>query len=228
MNLLNRVTVTGADCGTEVNFIVETSNTFPLVEWGILVSKNNFGSPRFPTLEWISYLADKHLNLSCHLCGNWVRDLCLDGNTCFTEELPMHIFQRIQLNFHAIAHQVSKNKFIDALLTFHGKQFIFQFDDVNNNLLNLAKEANVDAVPLFDKSGGAGILPDLWPTFEGYCGYAGGLSPGNVEDQLKYIDQAVKAKPVWVDAETHLRTSDAKTFDYYKVKLFISRAYKFV
>jgi len=138
------------------------------------------------------------------------------------------MFQRIQLNFHAIQHKVEIEKFIPALLRFPDKQFIFQMDSVNNNLLNTARAARINAVPLFDTSGGAGILPDRWPSMDGYCGYAGGLSPGNIEQQIPLIEAATISKPVWIDAETHLRSSDNKILDEYKTTMYIIRSSKYL
>lgn len=79
--------------------------------------------------------------------------------------------------------------------------------------------------PLFDKSGGAGILPNEWPVAEGYAGYAGGLSPDNVEHELMRIQEARNGYPVWIDAETKLRSDDDKVFELYKVEEFVTRAY---
>jgi phosphoribosylanthranilate isomerase len=110
-----------------------------------------------------------------------------------------------------------------------GKQFIFQLDDVNNDLLGLAQANSVNAVPLFDLSGGNGILPEHWPkaTKYGFCGYAGGLSPENLEEQLAIIDQCTDG-PVWVDAESMVRSNGDQQFDLEKVERFLQIAEKWV
>jgi phosphoribosylanthranilate isomerase len=53
------------------------------------------------------------------------------------------------------------------------------------------------------------------------CGYAGGLSPDNVESQIKLIRKV--ASHFWIDAETGLRTNGE--FDLTKVEQFIDLAY---
>jgi hypothetical protein len=235
LNILNRITATGADDTTTLDFLVKTSKEFPMVEWGILVSKKHSGNPRFPSTEWILGLdhytkgTKEPLNLSCHICGNWVKQLCFEGDISFIQELPMWIFKRIQLNFHAIIHEINEPKFIDALKKFEQSvQFIFQMDAVNNGILNVAKEAGINAVPLFDTSGGSGILPSFWPVYEGYCGYAGGLSAGNIDDQIRNIAMVADKGPIWIDAETHLRTADNHALDEYKTKLYLERASKYM
>lgn len=51
--MLERVTITGADDSTDISQLVELSQEFPFVEWGILVSRRSEGGPRFPSREWI-------------------------------------------------------------------------------------------------------------------------------------------------------------------------------
>ncbi|MCY1371480.1 hypothetical protein D9M69_586260 [compost metagenome] len=61
---------------------------------------------------------------------------------------------------------------------------------------------------LFDTSFGTGASPMNWPSLpsEGpFCGYSGGINPGNVRDVLRSID----AKPgylYWIDMESGVRT----------------------
>ena len=238
--MIKRITLTGADDSTDLKFMRETSEKYPLIEWGILVSKKalevvdfvppNIGTPRFPSKAWLNRAHDElpqTMNLSCHLCGKWVRDLCFEGDTDFVSEIPM-MFRRIQLNFHAIVHMVDEKKFISALQQFAGVQFIFQLDDVNNHILDIAKEAGIDAAPLFDTSGGVGRLPESWPSSVGYAGYAGGLSPENLAEQMVLINQASENKPIWIDAETHLRSNNDQLFDEKKILAFIEQAYNFI
>lgn len=56
--MIKTITVTGADDSVkDLNELVRMSEKFPKIEWGILLSKNNVGSPRFPSSEWIFDLA---------------------------------------------------------------------------------------------------------------------------------------------------------------------------
>lgn len=184
--IVNRVTLTGPNQKTDLAELVSISQKYPFVEWGILLSKASMGSsPRSPNRTWMQELYDvKHDvfygqlipggQLSGHLCGRWVRDVC-KGEWTFLDDLGhiAEMFDRIQLNFHAEVHRLDRDKFIRGFTNGPGKryaernglgrQFIFQMDDVNNDILDVAREAGINAVPLFDLSGGAGVLPENWP-----------------------------------------------------------------
>lgn len=238
MNLY-RATVTGADDSVKHDELVFLSKAFTFAEWGILLSKRSMGSPRFPTREWMLKLQEvakqEVLNLSGHICGRWVRDICV-GNWSIADELGdiLGIFQRIQLNFHAEVHVLNRETFVAGLKSISQKypfQFIFQMDGVNNDILDVAVKAGINAVPLFDRSGGAGILPDQWPRpIAKFCGYAGGLSPDNVADQLDRIYEAVHGESsktdvqVWIDAERRLRSEDDTKLELDKVSHYLEGA----
>ncbi|KKL70525.1 hypothetical protein LCGC14_2104030 [marine sediment metagenome] len=245
---LKQVTVTGADDSVNYYDLCNISKRFPYVEWGILLSKNSEGYPRFPTLNWLEgFIAEKSpdVHLSGHLCGTWVRDI-VDGGTAFINARRNDIrkgFERYQLNFHATQHLLSDAaKFIESLVFLtgvHNQQVIFQMDDTNNRIYHRArsqygKQRGVDAVALYDVSGGAGVLPEDWPEPMGdYCGYAGGLSPDNLKEQLGKIEQRITNKDgslckIWIDAETHLRSPDNQQFDLDKVVQFLEIAKPYV
>jgi hypothetical protein len=237
--ILDRVTITGADNSTDIREMVELSKRFPFVEWGILLSGTSQGGARFPDLDWMrSLFVDKEefergvmkLPFSGHLCGRWVREIC-EGKWDFIKELdsvdwPIHqMFTRYQLNFHAYVHKISDHKkFIEGFKTVapHTTEFVFQLDDVNDSIVDIAKE-HINAQPFFDLSGGVGVLPEKWQEAkEGvYTGYAGGLSPENVCDQLKQIEKVCGEPPIWIDVETHVRTKDNQALDMQKVEEFL-------
>jgi hypothetical protein len=226
--MITKVTITGADDSIEPIELAKLSQEFPFVEWGILVSKNNYGTPRFPSLTWLQKLRGlkhdvKDLKLSCHLCGSFVRDL-VKGNDMIIQIMgPMwYIFERVQINFHAIPHEHS-NQMIGIFSKFANQQFIFQYDGVNDHIVKKAFNEGCNMSALFDKSGGAGILPAQWPQLlEGIpCGYAGGLSPDNVEEQIKIIEGIVGETEIWIDVETHVRSNMDSLFDLTKVRKFL-------
>jgi len=226
---LDRVTITGADNSVTPAELAEISREFQFVEWGILVSSSKQGSPRFPSLEWLAHLYDMmienpHVILSFHVCGRWVREICAGNWTpLFTNTGPVLDFaRRIQLNFHGYLHEVT-GTFVDAAkdrADEHGWQIIFQCDGVNDFLVSNAIDGSLDAVPLYDKSGGAGILPDSWPpAMRGvYSGYAGGLGPENLAAELHAIAEAANDNRFWVDMETKVRSLDDQRFDLDSVR----------
>lgn len=223
---IERVTVTGADDSNDVRELSNLSSHYPYVEWGILLSKSSEGSHRFPSREWLEKLKaqkEKHpdMKLSGHLCGKWVRDVCI-GSWTFVQDRPglIEMFDRIQLNFHAIAHSVNLEDLAKALNQYPNIQFILQLDGINNDILPRLQALGVNAVALFDLSGGAGVLPDTWPESDKFMGYAGGLAPENVRAQIEIIAEKAKSD-VWIDAETKLRSSDDSQFLMYRVIEFL-------
>lgn len=228
--ILDRVTITGADDSIQPYSLLPLSEQFPFAEWGILLSKTSAGRNRFPSVAWIDLLP-QGLNLSAHICGRWVREIC-DGSWSIMEcdewkDRPgiLDKFSRFQINFHG-----EKQKFLGLIKglqhpLFAGKQIILQIDGVNDYLLEAAREAGIDAVPLFDKSGGIGVLPDAWPkAMDCYSGYAGGLSPSNLELQLELIEKVCGNNPIWIDVETKVRSADDRQFETHLAHKFLEIA----
>lgn len=223
MNTLNRVTLTGADDSIYLAALVDLSDEFPFVEWGILVSQSQMGRPRFPSLGWISQLNDvltahPSMIVSLHVCGRWVREICKGNWSPFVSSVGpiVDVARRVQLNFHAYAHLLSPGFTAEAIRAAEvpGWQIIFQCDAVNDHLASNAYDDGLDAVPLYDRSGGAGIVPGEWPVaMTGiYSGYAGGLGPDNLCNQIPKIEAAARG-PHWIDMETKIRSPDDRQFD---------------
>lgn len=219
---LKRVTITGADDSTSIPELVDLSAEFPFVEWGVLVSKKQEGGYRFPSRHWAERFANvaavNRLNLSTHVCGRWVREM-FTGELQW-DELPVCIeaSQRAQINTHAERH-VSTMGLIDSLQKLESKEFIFQWDGVNSHLTYAALAYGCKVSALFDLSGGAGVLPSYWPKpVEAFwCGYAGGLGPFNVIEQVGIIE-GVCDKPYWIDMERRVRTEDDSALDMQSVR----------
>lgn len=237
---LDRVTITGADDSIDPGILLDLSARFPFVEWGILLSKSSAGGYRFPSLGWMERLKamsimtggtlGPELKLSGHLCGSWVRALCR-GERAFEADRPTiaNMFQRVQINFHALAHTVDAAVFVKALSGWGVGEYIFQFDDVNNAVMEVAALNGVRAVPLFDVSGGAGIEPETWPApIRDYSGYAGGLHPDRLQAQVARIKQAAGDARIWIDVETHVRSDNDAKFDVDRVVKFLSVATPYV
>lgn len=223
---MNRVTITGADNNTPVSALVDLSAEFPFVEWGILVSMRQEGGYRFPSKYWMERFstkaADNRLAVSMHVCGEWVRRI-LRGHMDWNGLPEVRIVaDRVQLNTHAEEH-VSCVSMFDWMAQRSAKQFIIQLDGVNDHLLDAALARRINAVGLFDCSHGAGVLPADWPAPQHhnvYTGYAGGLGPENVADQIYKIDQAhygTLQAGWWIDMEGRVRDSEEK-LDLEKVR----------
>lgn len=219
------MTITGADNSIRPEDLIPLNKEFPFVEFAILLSEKGFqeGCSRFPTEEWLKDLqivAKKHsLRLAGHICGTWTRNL-----SGVFEEHPefLEIFPRIQLNGLNLTY-----KLLDSLKNYKN-QFIFQIGNkwISTEEINLAIDSYWNEMPfdiafLFDCSGGKGIIPEQWirPIDSFYCGYAGGLGPISLHEQLPKILEIADDKEIWIDMETKVRSDDNLLFDLNKVRV---------
>lgn len=229
------LTLTGADDSIDPVELVKLSKQYPYIEWAILISAEREGTSRFPTRQWRHefHKLSQYTNKSAHLCGREVL-------TRLSEEdgelgIEMKDYQRIQLNFNA-KHTSEQllGKLIQAttsgFYTQHSGQrikFITQYNQPNQDITTRFIDAHrlqPDAHHiLFDASGGLGRTPESWPTpiSNKLCGYAGGLGPSNIEQELININFLIRQqvnqgdKRLWLDMENNLRTNEA--FDLNKV-----------
>lgn len=233
--ILDRVTITGADDKTPIKGLLELTAAYPFVEWGVLVSKTSEGGPRFPSRDWITEFVGAtptDTRLSLHVCGRWVRSLLMGEWPQDLDAFPLDEFQRVQLNTHGHAHAFAANASAAMLGAHVGHaQIIVQMDEVNGaNVLSGLRRYNIErrgigdnAVPLFDTSGGAGIVPKAWPKpgplGVDYYGYAGGLGPDTLAAELPRIEAAVGIPGMryWIDMERRVRTDD-EVLDLAKVE----------
>lgn len=195
------------------------------MEWAILLSQSDKVRSRYPTQEWLEELrsvAKEHaLPLAGHLCGGWVRNL-VEGKANVFDEHPefLEMFPRIQLNFGSY-HTVQP--FLHFLKPYQN-QFIFQVGvkgkEEKEILLRAGLDMGLDLAVLFDRSGGKGVLPAEWPQVMDpfYCGYAGGLGPDSLSEQLSKIADVVGDKTIWIDMESRVRSNDDALFDLEKVQ----------
>lgn len=242
---IDRVTITGADDSVYVWDLMALTEKYPFVEWGILFSGTRQGTPRYPSLPWLKELEKEARalpQLCAHLCGRWVRNLVLGGDFTFKREHEglWPWFKRVQLNFHgdphkrahgfegAIGDEAPKAGSLGVPARV-GKEFILQCDGVNDDIVDeLAPWLPI--VPLFDRSGGAGVVPKEWPKpLPGvYCGYAGGIGPENIVDEIRRIAEVAGNERVWIDMETRVRSNDDHRFDLEKVEECLKLAEPFV
>jgi hypothetical protein len=229
---ITTITVTGADDSVCMEDIAKISEIYPLVEFGILLSRKRQGSCRFPSREWLKSLKSlpENVRFSGHICGEWVREI-FSGKWPvmeFEELLGIDFFSRFkrwQLNTHGVEHDWNSH-FLKFLSQIPGT-VIFQYDGQNRYVLNAAKALGISNIAaLFDLSHGSGSLPDAWPKkLDGIpCGYAGGLSPENVSRECHLISLVTADSEIWIDAETKLRSDDDRYFEMGKVQDFVNNA----
>lgn len=226
---IKTVTITGADNNTSIDEMLLISKEFPFVEWGILFSPKKTRE-RYPDLKWIAKLVTKsfkeNIQLSAHLCGDHTRQMLVGYDTI---QLGKHIFEpfnRFQLNFNSMNSEVDQGRFF-SLLNRLNLNFILQYNYSNVAICSEAmKSKNISF--LYDSSGGRGTEPAQYmkPIKNHFTGYAGGLSPDNLEDELKKIDDVAGDSEIWIDTESRVRTNEI--LDMNKVRKFLQIAEKWV
>jgi len=237
---LTRVTITGADDATDPDDLQKLSEEFPFVEWAILVGSST--GPRFPTAEWINRLVDVRtetgniMYLSLHVCGKFLREIA-NGHSSLRNYLEWRLFafERVQLNWHGEKQSSSVsqnvlNAFCSLDVGGWDPQLIFQLDGVNDQLY-LEASRRFACTGLFDRSHGAGLLPGEWPQAhkEIGCGWAGGLGPENLGEEIPKIStKACKVMDFWIDMETRVRSDDDMTLDLSRVKRCLEIAKPFI
>lgn len=255
MTKLKRVTITGADDLVSPDSLLEISAEYPFVEWGILVSASNVGTMRYPSRQWMSKFAASvagaanSINVAIHVQGRWLRSLMMGNKDELLDgcgRLASHA-QRVQLNFHGGSVDYDETAFLLELMSFPltrgAKQFIFQIDRCQGGaILDRVRQYahSLDLVPFYDISHGAGILPESWPDAEKsllaltrdlQVGYAGGLGPENLAEQIPLIAKAAGGANFWIDMETKVRSSSSLVgsfFDIGKVRLALEACKPFV
>ncbi len=228
---INKVTITGADDNVDINELTMLSVHYPFVEWGILFSKSREGTDRYPTIQWIDNFSDLCLmnnhQVSAHLCGAYMKSLLSDADDVNYFDIDFFgTFNRVQINCNFSKQEVDLIRMINNIYLTngdHGTEFIFQVNKSNEEFLNnvILKYCKKDYLHfLFDSSGGNGILRE-WskPITDVYCGYAGGLTPDNLQEELIKIEEKVGEGTIWIDAESGLRTNDKLDLD--KVRKFL-------
>ena len=238
---IKKVTITGADNDTDIREMVKISQQYPFVEWGILFSPKRLGEPRYPDYWWLSDLRTKRIeqkmNLSAHLCGGYTREMLM-GKTDYLDNMPIKnflaIFSRFQLNFNVSRTELDCDKFF-PLLKKLGWNFILQHNNSNEMICN---ESIIRLQPisfLYDSSGGRGTIASEWKSPIGdfghppkifFTGYAGGLSPENLAEELIKIEKVCNDldanSEIWIDVESRVRTNGK--LDMKKVKSFLEIA----
>jgi len=238
---LKTVTFTGADDKTDLSELEKISNKYPFVEWGFLISKTKMGTQRYPSAKTIEKLTCPSVHLrgggnAAHICGEICRQIIADGGIREWSDHPilsrmLSVSDRVQLNFNAKICDIDLVNLFGFIKKTSFTSFILQQNENNASFINAivpyiqrSKKINI----LFDCSGGNGSeiaeIPQLIPNI--FCGYAGGLSPENLERKLQEIEAVVGDNEIWIDMESGVRTNNE--FDLEKVVQCCEIAKKYV
>jgi len=244
---IRTVTFTGADDGVNPSDLLSLSQQYPFVEWGILVSWKRYGTPRYPSPQWIDRLASARHKVgtgtfAAHLCGDAMRDavrVLTNPHPAHVAEwmLPLGIaphqydalFGRTQFNFDVGREGLSPSDLSTLMRSWRASRtgcLISQHNEQNAKVWSSLQAGDVATSAsgprhhlLMDASGGRGLTPQTWPRpIEGvYCGYAGGIGPDTILDDLDRIARAVGDGIIWIDMEGRLRDEQDR-FDLSRVE----------
>lgn len=222
---LQHITFTGIDAKTNIKALTEIQREFPIAEFGVLTSYHwNENGNRYLDPIVINELRGNGLSLSLHVCGSAAHDAAA-GRWDLIDKLVwsnIDLFQRIQLN---ISNRSDNPNALGCLPKIVEQEVIIQTRDTLNTSIydaTIEKFREKDKFGrtfsmLLDASGGQGIDTPLrvWPS-SGKIGYAGGISPDNVEEKLVFLLSHVTQGTFWIDMESGVRTDD--WFDVDKVR----------
>ncbi len=215
---LKYVAITGADDGVRVEDLNAIAREYPHVEWALLYMPERAGQKRFPSGQWLNDFRAhyKGMHKAMHLCGSAFLDFAAGKPETLT---VMKGFRRIQLNleFGNVDGKYDPQKLIEQIKAHSEHEFVIQYTDKRKNLLPVLEKIPNHAL-LFDGSAGAGVLPGSWlaPISGHFCGYAGGMRPENIKDNIEKIAKAAGDYTTWIDMESGVRTDD--NFDLEKVR----------
>lgn len=206
---ISTVTITGADDSTSPDDMLAIARDFPFVEWGILLSYTREGTPRYPGADAAVGFLSRGLLCASHLCGMAAEDFILGLGR------PGDEFRRIQVNINFSRHPELLSRIDDGRRVDPVVPVIFQMNQANQAIRDVAGVSHL----LFDASRGQGVSPGAWPApIDGInCGYAGGLGPDNLAEQLERIAAVAGDSEVWIDMESGVRTDDGEKLDFAKV-----------
>ena len=210
---LTAVTLTGADERTDIEALVRLARDYPALEVGLLYTATPEGRNRYPSLPWLDG-ASQALGgrFALHVCGHSARAELLNGRAELLRIISRS--RRVQVNGDVGHGEL-------PLLAARVPELITQFQASRTDLRD---DATANHSLLVDASGGRGVSPSQWerPSTSKDVGYAGGLGPDNIGDQLPRIAEVAEGR-YWIDMEGHLRTND--WFDLDKCQAVLSAIY---
>lgn len=197
-----------------------------------------------PRNKWMNNLLDavevleKQPNLALHVNYEWCD--CMTNGLIPTEiagwlgrtnnKTTKPLIHRVQLNIGDNTTSFQVNKIIDLFKRFPDREFIFPFNQNVKPQIDVLKKISTNFKLLFDTSYGIGRSPDHWdtPAYKDIqFGYAGGMSPDNVEHNLTEISGILPQEyDTWIDAEGKLRRAGSFNIDLARTYLLNALKWK--
>lgn len=222
---VTRVGCTGFDDSHSFDEVANFAATSDIIEVGVPFSREKQGRAVYPTFKWVQgYLKFvsknyKDLRHALHVDGDICRDF-LNGKlstelkkmiSITYEGTEKPVVGRIQINLDDKPDLEALAKLIEMLPMF---RISFPYNSHTASMLTKAAELFMFDI-LVDSSGGKGLLPDSWPPIifpDRFQGYAGGLTPDNIKENLNNISLIVPSDTnIGVDVETGIKGANGHT-----------------
>ncbi|MDD2863045.1 MAG: hypothetical protein PHI71_18520, partial [Acidiphilium sp.] len=222
---LELVSLTGADDHVAPEALAALSAQYPLAEWAILVFPEKEGTPRNPSAQWREKFLSLELpHTAAHLCGTQIFRELSTPETAKVRIAELSRYGRVQLNINARRPEFTDDEVLSIYrkLLDAGLHLILQHHDgswrvIQKFVADAAPESLSRIALLYDASKGTGKRPEFWPPMSTvgsvplFCGYAGGLGPDVLDEELPRIREAATAwrdLPFWIDMESGVRTNN--------------------
>ena len=217
-------------------------NISPLAEIGVQAHPSAMmrGRPRyiwFRQLLDAAKLSNTPVNIALHINYKWCDEIC-SGNIpgeikCFLSQKHSFTHQplvsRIQLNIGDYTNNFDAEKLAHVISNWKKFEVILPFNKNTKPQIEELRKTRAQFSLLFDGSYGAGVSPNAWnaPVYDNVVfGYAGGISPTNVCENLDKIARVLPADyETWIDAEGRLRDRTG-AMDIERAKNYLVNAIK--
>lgn len=213
----------------------------PMIEIGVQAAPGTMGwlRPRNVWFDVLMYYVKTNknpLNVAVHVNYQWCDDMCsgkIPGEIAHWMRLRNKSdnkpsIRRWQLNIGDRTEKFDANAVAKLIREHPENEFIFPYNECVKNKIDALHKTGAKFLLLYDSSYGYGICPEKWngPVYEDVpMGYAGGLSPENVVDNLNKISKVVpKNYTTWIDAEGRLMKPGTREFDLGRARAYVQKA----
>ena len=221
--------------------VVDLLRSSPLAELGVQAhpSAMMHGKPRYVWLQKVCEIAKDSrmpVNIALHVNYKWCDEICRgvvpQEIKTFLKHKNSYTFQpvvsRIQLNIGDYTHDFDAEKLARVIKGWKKFEVILPYNKYTQPQIEELKKTGAQFSLLFDGSYGAGVAPKDWqaPVYSDIAfGYAGGLSPFNVRENLDKIAALVPADyDTWIDAEGRLRDITTGAMDIGLAREYLNNA----
>ena len=212
-----------------------------LVEIGVQASPGTMSmfKPRklwFDVLLFHVSTCDRPVNVALHVNYQWCDDMCV-GQIPFELKQWLKLrnrtngrptIRRWQLNIGDRTEKFDSGALARLIREHPEQEFIFPYNETVRDKIELLRKTGAKFSLLYDSSYGYGISPEKWESpvyMDTSMGYAGGLSPENITENLDKINAVTPHDYyTWIDAEGRLMKPGTREFDLERARNYVKNA----